>query len=761
MPLWIKLWILAVIALIFLLLPFALFAADPIVVPLRWQVQRDRAAQQNWPVTRGESLRLLPRFNDYGAAVNLSNATSIFMQYRGASETNAHTLYGWTPCATNGEVEVDWTSANEVADGSVGYDIYVCSGTAAMMRAWGTLQFRTPTGYLMPTSTVPPSRQIDWAQVQNLNPDASPFLTQHGDEPLWSGASGAVVYASDPIARTSGRVAITNWTAAAAGGTWSDGVAVMGDGSVLTITATNPIARWTYSAATGGLTLADQVNDGTGWSDLASGNLLTTNVYSVRILCTNGAPSMDGTPLQATITNVHVWTWNAPQNVGMTNVFHGMTVLADPPTMPNQVATKAYVDAAAAGSASAAQWAQYDAAGSRYTGDGVSLAGRRLQVSSEFSLIGAGGLWAVSGPATPRFAIQYHGMDLLFATADSIPLHVSSLLFSPTLITFAIATNGVNLAPRIEMSSNLFNGVWSTPDLASTTWPAATAGVYIVTVSNTFGSRGFFRAVETSTGSLEVVSAVPFRAAAGITLGGVQRSTWPTAGTWGELSGNISNQVDLMTILTNMTMTPGPQGSTGATGATGSTGATGEQGPAGITGPAGTSATISVASVLTLSAGSVAYITNIGTGTAANWLIGIPQGVQGIQGATGATGSQGSTGAAGSNGLNGASATNNSSLAYYDLAPQVSGTNCIIYATNGCELGLNFPTNINFIADATTFPTNNGANFRLSMRLGTFSATFSPSAWSNTVTLTTGAVWQAIWFTRAPYNPLWKGVPGN
>ena len=75
-----------------------------------------------------------------------------------------------------------------------------------------------------------------------------------------------------------------------------------------------------------------------------------------------------------------------------------------------------------------------------------------------------------------------------------------------------------------------------------------------------------------------------------------------------------------------------PRGNTGATGATGSTGAT------------GAAATIAAGTTTTLSPGTSATVTNVGTSSAATFDFGIPQGAIGATGATGATGAQGVAG---------------------------------------------------------------------------------------------------------------------
>ena len=98
---------------------------------------------------------------------------------------------------------------------------------------------------------------------------------------------------------------------------------------------------------------------------------------------------------------------------------------------------------------------------------------------------------------------------------------------------------------------------------------------------------------------------------------------------------------------TGATGPQGPKGDTGATGpqgAKGDTGATGPQGPQGVQGPQGEqgetgpqgadgdAATITVGTVTTLQPNQSAYVTNVGTSSAAIFNIGIPKGDKGDSG---------------------------------------------------------------------------------------------------------------------------------
>lgn len=193
----------------------------------------------------------------------------------------------------------------------------------------------------------------------------------------------------------------------------------------------------------------------------------------------------------------------------------------------------------------------------------------------------------------------------------------------------------------------------------------------------------------------------PFPTYGAMTNFWLTHSAMATGVLWGSVTGSISNQADLMAALHSIALTPGPPGTNGPPGASGSNGAPGSAatiaissvvtldagasayvtnmgssnaaslvfgipagrdgtiGRDGSSGANGTSATINVSAVLTLAEGSSAYITNVGTPTAASWIIGIPRGATGTTGASGRDGSNGRDGANGSNGLDGAAATIN------------------------------------------------------------------------------------------------------
>jgi hypothetical protein len=100
----------------------------------------------------------------------------------------------------------------------------------------------------------------------------------------------------------------------------------------------------------------------------------------------------------------------------------------------------------------------------------------------------------------------------------------------------------------------------------------------------------------------------------------------------------------------------GPTGPTGPTGTAGTDGVAGTAGTVGPTGATGAAATVSVYGTQTLSPGSSAAVTNVGTSSAAQFYFSVPQGPtgpQGLQGAQGPQGLQGNTGSQGPQGIQG------------------------------------------------------------------------------------------------------------
>ena len=564
---------------------------------LGWPVAVDQYKACDLTIRHGETVILQPRFVQGTNAVDLSAATAVVLRYGPTAASTCYALGGYVEYAPGGLARIRWTPAAEPSNAVSRYEIAVMSADATLLRAFGTLKIDDG---LSPASSGLPATatSIDWSLISNANPGNAPFPTYgwvtnfwitHASAAtglIWGSLSGSIsnqadlmtllrpkaetdpvwVAAIPTVARTCGRVLLTNWSATISGGTWSNGIAQFPSTGALTIAVSQPISAWYYDATPGAYVLVDQVNAGGDWTNQTHGLLYTTNVTAVRICVTSlGIPTPGGITNPVTISNLRLFCWSNPLHVGDTNCFAGTVTTADDPRSPSEVATRNYVDrTAAAIHGDASQWANWDASGKPYHG-GVSMSGRRLQLSSEFSLLADGGMWAVSGPSAPKFAIQYHGVDVFFCTASNTPLHVSTFQVGSGEIAFGVATNGVTQPPRIECASNLMAGAWSTPALLSSTWPAATGGVYGLTISNVFGRGMFFRAVQTATGSVEVVTTAPLRAAGGLNLGGVTRTAWPSAGTWGEIGGTLSNQADLRMALANIALTPGPAGKDGIT----------------------------------------------------------------------------------------------------------------------------------------------------------------------------------------------------
>jgi hypothetical protein len=148
-------------------------AADPIVTPIRWEVERSRPAKFNPPIKRGESVDLIPRYYDYGTAVDLSSAIDIGLYYRQAGDTNLYLLAGTTTTNT-GELVFHWTPADELTNTIYTYEIMFSGLTNTSIRQEGTITMLPNLGYEAPATNPTPIRIIDCATVQWLNPGAAP-----------------------------------------------------------------------------------------------------------------------------------------------------------------------------------------------------------------------------------------------------------------------------------------------------------------------------------------------------------------------------------------------------------------------------------------------------------------------------------------------------------------------------------------------------------------------------------------------------------
>lgn len=172
-------WLLLLSAVvIFLLLPIVAFC-DTIPTPIHLPVERSRPAKYNLYIKRGEAVDFLPRFYDYGTAVDLSGAVTIDLFYRPATETNLYRLIGGLT-TNRGEMAFPWRPACELTNSAYAYEVIVSGLTNTTIRQEGTITMLPNLGYSAPTSNPTPVTLIDFASVRILNSGLSPFAPSNG-----------------------------------------------------------------------------------------------------------------------------------------------------------------------------------------------------------------------------------------------------------------------------------------------------------------------------------------------------------------------------------------------------------------------------------------------------------------------------------------------------------------------------------------------------------------------------------------------------
>lgn len=148
------------------------------IAPLRWQIETSRPASVPLELVRGETVYLAPQYMSYGAPMDLSDVYEVVLRYRDTSLA-AGTYYaatGTVSSATNGEVRVMWTPAQEAPASSYTYTIAAKSLAGDTLRGFGTMKL---LGSVMGNVTNQPhvTTTFDWSAVEHINPGDAPFLT--------------------------------------------------------------------------------------------------------------------------------------------------------------------------------------------------------------------------------------------------------------------------------------------------------------------------------------------------------------------------------------------------------------------------------------------------------------------------------------------------------------------------------------------------------------------------------------------------------
>jgi hypothetical protein len=436
--------------------------------------------------------------------------------------------------------------------------------------------------------------------------------------PYWAtpASEGGIQYlVTSGVARVNARLATTNYTVAVENGTWDGNTAILSSTGTLTITASQPIGRWEYSREDAdGIGLVDLVDTGT-WETNAHGLITVGDIYGARISAypDTNLPPMTGYATQIAISNLAVWAWETPSLVGTSNNMEGIFVAVDDPgtseLAPINLRTMQSSIASATASIIPANWSSYSADGTVNTSGGVDMAGKRLYLDNQWSLLGNGRYCALS----------YNGKDIFYVTMSNLLLEVTS--FNPaSMISINVSTSGVTSKPWIEWTSDLIAGNWMAITNSTSTYPAITNGTYWMTFSNVWNGA-YFRAVQASSNANSLVVTIPVDVQGGLKLGGVTRTNWPTPvpGPQGIPGSNVIVYVGAEV---------GPEGPAGRDGRDGRDGLPGQDGVIGRDGLPGLSPTISVTNTLT----GDAACTNVGTSTNVVLQFTLPPGPQGPAG---------------------------------------------------------------------------------------------------------------------------------
>lgn len=139
----------------------------------RWTVRTEEPEDHNLLIKRQETIILQPQFLNYGAALDLTEATNACLDYKTEAMTNWYHLAGAVYDATNGQARFRWTSAASGTNSGYRYTVFIESPSSVVCRAEGWI---TVTGTVRDDgrATTPPVRtSIDWATTEESNLTAS------------------------------------------------------------------------------------------------------------------------------------------------------------------------------------------------------------------------------------------------------------------------------------------------------------------------------------------------------------------------------------------------------------------------------------------------------------------------------------------------------------------------------------------------------------------------------------------------------------
>lgn len=244
----------------------------------------------------------------------------------------------------------------------------------------------------------------------------------------------------------------------------TNGFGVSTNRTILPMTVTN-FGGASFRAS--GNVEADYSTDGTNWFS----PLPAQQLGPVWISFLTQAIPMMGVAPDSYVTNLIVYQLTRPDLLNRTNSLQTQHTLVQTPTMPQEAASKAYVDA----SISAVNYLQ---------NGGITLTGGGLNLNSS---------WAWQGN-TNGVALQYLGLNVLSMTTPPLSYasntSISSLAGTVTLL---VSTNGVTAPPVPQFTANLSTPLWKTVPNVTSSYPTQTGGVYTITFPIPSSSMAFVR----------------------------------------------------------------------------------------------------------------------------------------------------------------------------------------------------------------------------------------------------------------------------
>jgi hypothetical protein len=271
-------------------------------------------------------------------------------------------------------------------------------------------------------------------------------------------------------------------------------------------TFTNP-ASMTFTEATGDTTPYWRFFGGdTNW---VLGAPITTGI--VQIAFYDGELATLGAPINPTISNITVFRLERPDLFGVTNWTVGQKLKVDAPTATDDVANKAYVDAAV----TAVNYVQ---------NGGVQLQGSSLHLNASWSLL------ATTNGTRLRFlgsdVTAWDNPELDFGTVTGIKV-------TNQTVWVTVWTNGITAPPVPHWTYDIANPTWAVLSTYTNSYPTASGTNYTISFPLPNQTKAFIRVAKATTG-VSVANLSALLATSPRTI------TNATDTTWGKGSGLLT-----------------------------------------------------------------------------------------------------------------------------------------------------------------------------------------------------------------------------